>query len=128
MQRFASAGRRPRVTAGDARTHDDNGLVVTEVQAPAPAGGRPPTRSTAGDRVRFAFEVLGELLITFGIVVLLFAVYELKVTDLRNAATQRGLSSDLQRVWNGQTPTRPGGPDPVVNPVKGQPFAIIRMS
>lgn len=71
--------------------------------------------------------MIGELLITFGIIVLLFAVYELKVTDLRNAATQRGLSSELQRTWAGDRPSRPGGPDPVVQPVKGQPFAVIRI-
>src|SRR4051812_38525375 len=105
----------------------DNGGVATDLQAPAHADRRPPNRSSTGDRIRFAFEVLGELLITFGIVVLLFAVYELKVTDLRNAATQRGLENQLQQAWGGAGPTRPNGPDPVVTPVKGQPFAVIRV-
>jgi sortase A len=105
----------------------DNGVVTTDLGAPAQTHRRPQKRPTVGDRIRFVFEVIGELLITFGIVVLLFAVYELKVTDIRAAATQRGLSSELQRNWAGSTPTRPNGPDPLVQPVKGQPFAEIRM-
>jgi sortase A len=66
-------------------------------------------------------------LITFGVIVLLFAVYELKVTDYRAAATQHGLSSQLDRQWAGQRTPRPGGPDPVVRPVEGQPFAVLRV-
>src|SRR4051794_2430137 len=101
--------------------------VATDVQASARRSRRSSRRATPGDRIRFAVGVLGELLITFGIVVLLFAVYELEVTDLRAAATQRGLSNDLQQAWAGDTPARPGGPDPVVVPVKGQPFAVLRV-
>lgn len=67
------------------------------------------------------------MLITFGIIVLLFAVYELKVTDLRNASTQRGLQHDLAQAWAGGGPARPHGPDPQVDPVKGQPFAVVRV-
>lgn len=115
------------VAAADRRTGVDNGGMATDLQAPAQGSRSPRRRSSTGDRIRFVFEVLGELLITFGIIVLLFAVYELKVTDLRAAATQRGLQSDLQQAWAGAAPSRPNGPDPVVTPVKGQPFAVIRV-
>jgi sortase A len=98
------------------------------VRTEAPAGAAPPprTRST-GDVVRLVVQVLGELLITFGVIVLLFAVYELKVTDLRTASTQRGLQSQLNKAWAGDRPVRPNGPDPVVTPVEGQPLAVIRI-
>jgi sortase A len=72
-------------------------------------------------------QVLGELLITFGVIVLLFAVYELKVTDLRAASTQRGLQNQLTKTWAGGAPTRPNGPDPAVTPVSGEPFSVLRV-
>jgi sortase A len=105
----------------------DNAPVATEAGTAARPDARAPRRHTTGDRIRFGFQVLGELLITFGIVVLLFAVYELKVTDLRNAASQRGLQDTLAQQWAGEGPVRPGGPDPAVRPVDGQPFAVLRV-
>lgn len=90
------------------------------------AADRPPGRGgSLGDAVRLAVQVFGELLITFGVVVLLFAVYELKVTDLRTAATQRGLQSELERAWGGAPPGPQNGPDPVVEPRKGEPLAVV---
>ncbi len=100
---------------------------MTDLRERSADRGRAPRRRTTGDRVRLGFEVLGELLITFGVVVLLFAVYELKVTDWQTAATQRGLASDLQQAWSGAGPGRPGGPDPTVEPVEGKPFAVLRI-
>lgn len=128
IQPSSSADQHRHEGCRKSRFQVDNGRVATDLQAPARRGGQPSQRSSAGARIRFAFEVLGELLITFGIIVLLFAVYELKVTDLRNAATQRGLQHDLQQTWSGEAPGRPNGPDPVVHPIKGQPLAIIRIS
>jgi len=84
------------------------------------------------------------LLITFGVLVLLFAIYELKVTDYRAAATQQRLQQQLSRTWTEPevvptrdkggpktTPTRsPKGrlgivPPPAVQ--DGQGFAVIRI-
>src|SRR3954468_18052902 len=105
----------------------DNGGVTTDRAERSTHRARLARRRTTGDRIRFAFEVLGELLITFGIVILLFTVYELKITDLRTAATQRGLQSDLQQEWAGNAPARPNGPDPVVEPLEGKPIALLRV-
>jgi sortase A len=77
--------------------------------------------------VRLVVGVVGELLITFGVVVLLFAVYELKVTDLRTASTQRGLQHELERTWAGPGPTRPNGPDPAPTVAEGEPLAVLRV-
>lgn len=106
----------------------DNDRVTTHLGTRGAGSVRPSRRrSTLGDRVRFGFEVLGELLITFGVVVLLFAVYELKVTDLRTAASQRSLQSDLTRLWGAAPAPRPNGLDPVVAPVPGEPLALLRV-
>jgi sortase A len=101
--------------------------MTTDLDVPAQAGRAPRNRAPAASRARLAFQILGELLITFGVIVLLFAVYELKFTDLRAAATQRNLQSELNRQWAGAGPSGPHGPDPVVTPVKGQPFAVLRV-
>ena len=103
------------------------GPVSTHAEAPARSRVTRPGRRTAGDRLRLLIQVLGELLITFGIVVLLFAVYELKVTDIRAASTQRGLEADLNRAWAGPPPTTQRVADPAVAPEVGQPFAVLRV-
>jgi len=78
--------------------------------------------------------VIGELLITFGVLVLLFAVYELKVTDYRAAGTQHRLQQQLTRTWTEPdvAPARDKGqgrlriaPPPAVR--DGQGFAVIRI-
>lgn len=114
--------------AGRARVRRaDNGRVTTDLRERSQYQARPHRRRTTGERVRLCFEVLGELLITFGVVILLFAVYELKITDLRTASTQRGLQSDLQQAWAGDGPARPNGPDPTVTPQVGEPLAVMRV-
>src|SRR6195952_3165362 len=115
------------VATSDHPTYTDNGCMPAPAEAPVRPPARHVRRSTFGDRVRFVLQVLGELLITFGIVVLLFAVYELKITDLRAAATQRDLRSELTKTWQGEAPARPNGPDPAVTVAEGQPFAEIRV-
>jgi sortase A len=80
--------------------------------------------------------IIGELLVTFGVIVFLFIFYELKITDWQTAATQHRLSHQLQIQW--QTPVKapvtvPVGakPKPVADPplkvVEGQGFAILRI-
>ena len=64
----------------------------------APAG-------TAGDRVRSVVRGLGQLLITAGVVVLLFCVYELKVTGVYTAREQDTLDKELTQQWAGPART-----------------------
>ncbi len=97
------------------------GRAARRRAAPAAARpARPPTAGdrvrppTAGDRVRMVIRGIGQTLITLGLVVLLFVVYELWVTDLMNARTQHKLGSTLQRQWN-------LGDDPLVGAGKTGP-------
>ena len=55
--------------------------------------------SRRGDAVRTLLRGTGQLLITLGVVVLLFCVYEVKVTNLVTAQAQEQLSDDLRRAW-----------------------------
>ena len=80
--------------------------------------------------------VLGELLITFGVIVFLFIFYELVVTNWKTADTQRRLSHQLAQQWQRPLPL-PTSPPPaakpkvaVVPPIRvneGQGFAIVRI-
>ena len=71
------------------------------------AAGKGP-RSRA-DLVRTGVAGLGQTLITFGLVVLLFVVYELFVTDLFTNQRQEELTQELRENW-GDDPTV-SGPD-----------------
>jgi sortase A len=57
---------------------------MTETVATAPAAEPPPPRSrmTFGDKVRFVLRGIGQTLITLGLVVLLFVVYEVWITNI----------------------------------------------
>ena len=57
---------------------------------------RPPARSGAG---RTLVRGVGELLITLGVVVLLFVVYEVYVTDLFGERKQAAATVAVDRVW-----------------------------
>jgi len=79
-----------------------------------------------------AVGVVGELLITFGVLVLLFAVYELTVTDYRAAASQHRLQRQLAQAWAGPHTTRGRGDGPFRSATPpavsdGQGFAVIRI-
>jgi len=67
----------------------------------------PKTPKTRGDRIRTGIRGAGQTMITLGLVVLLFVVYELWVTDLFNSRTQHKLSTTLQKDWE-------QGDDPLV--------------
>jgi sortase A len=60
-------------------------------------GDRPPDRP---DRARTIVRNVGELLITAGLVVLLFVVYEVYVTDLLSAGKQRQATAALDDQWH----------------------------
>ncbi|MDQ3735770.1 MAG: hypothetical protein M3400_17540, partial [Actinomycetota bacterium] len=65
-------------------------------QGEAGTDRRPRTR---GDLVRTGIRGLGQTLITFGMIVLLFVVYELFITDLLNDQAQQNLTQELEQKW-----------------------------
>ncbi len=83
--------------------------------------GRPRRR---GDLVRALVRGFGQTLVTAGLVVLLFVVYQLWVTDLLNGLRQGELSDALQAEWGDSGGTfTPGAIDVAV----GQPFAVVHV-
>ena len=80
-----------------------------------------------GDAVRLALRGVGQTLITLGVVVLLFCVYELKVTNLYTAREQDALTEQLEEAWAAPPPqpaTR--GAVPVAASL-GQGLAVLRI-
>ena len=80
-------------------------------------------------RVRQGAHLLGELLITLGVVVLLFVAYLVLWTNVRADAQASGLTSDLRLQWATERP-HAGVPAPTVDPsalavVPGKAFAIM---
>ncbi len=67
-----------------------------------------------------AIRTVGELLITAGLVVLLFMVYEVYVTDLFSAGKQADASSELDGDWSKDRELHP-------QPVDGKAFARIHI-
>ncbi len=77
------------------------------------APGRPPRgggSGGAGDRVRIAARGIGQLLITAGVIVLLFVVYEVYVTDLFGHEKQETATEQLDRIWDAPTPAGSSSP------------------
>lgn len=70
---------------------------ATSVAVSAPTSPRGP--HTVGDVVRTTLRGLGQLLITVGLVILLFCVYELKVTNIVTAREQDRLGDALRQSW-----------------------------
>jgi sortase (surface protein transpeptidase) len=58
-----------------------------------------------GGRARAALGVTGEILITMGVIVLLFVAYEVYVTDWLSAGKQRDATSALDQHWSDDTVT-----------------------
>jgi sortase A len=63
---------------------------------------------TAADRFRWVLRGVGQVLITAGVVVLLFCVYELKVTNLYTDQQQKSLDRTLTKQW--EQPVSPTAP------------------
>ena len=73
---------------------------MTSTTAPAPAAAtRPP-----GDGWRMAARGLGQLLITAGVVILLFVAYELWFTGFYTQQQQDKIDHQLQQQWTGNGP------------------------
>ena len=68
--------------------------------------------------------VAGELLVTAGLVVLLFVVYELLVTDLINKGKQSDLSQSLHQQWDRTSPAAASGA-PRADLTGGNAFAVL---
>jgi sortase A len=83
--------------------------------------------SSTGDVVRTFLRGLGQVLITLGLVVLLFVVYELKVTNLYTGRQQSALADELEDTWAAlptPAPGATGAPEPPEVPL-GKAFARI---
>ncbi|WP_246081217.1 class E sortase [Modestobacter altitudinis] len=65
----------------------------------------------------------GELLVTAGLVVLLFVVYEVYVTDLLNDRTQGNLAEQLHDQWDQAS----AAPENLVAPAVGEPLAVLHI-
>jgi sortase A len=77
----------------------------------------PPSRPQRGWRV---VSVAGELVVTAGLVVLLFVVYELFITDLFTAHEQSRLEQQLHDTWS-------ASPQAEVEPPVGRPMAVLHI-
>jgi sortase (surface protein transpeptidase) len=65
----------------------------------------------------------GELLVTAGVIVLLFVVYEVYVTDLLNDRTQNNLAEQIHEQWDAEG----AAPENLVAPAVGQPLAVLHI-
>ncbi len=65
--------------------------------AEAPAGMR-------GDSLRLVARGLGQILITLGVVILLFVVYELWGTNFYTRGQQNKLTKSIEHIWQGSAP------------------------
>ena len=64
-----------------------------------------PAAPTAGDRVRFVLRGIGQTLITLGLVVLLFVVYEVYISNFFAHQRQVKVHNALENAWaNGRDP------------------------
>lgn len=75
----------------------------------ASRGGKHLAATPWEDRVRTGVRGAGQTLITGGVIVLLFVVYELWVTNIFNAREQNRVQHQLEENWeNGRDPLAPG--------------------
>jgi sortase A len=79
--------------------------------------------SRRGDVVRTLLRGTGQTLITLGVVVLLFCVYELKITNLVTAREQDRLGDALRRSWAEPPPVPAAAASPLPTPGAGPPGA-----
>ncbi len=82
--------------------------------------------SGAGEAVRTFLRGLGQTLITLGVVVLLFCVYELYFTTLYTDQQQSQLGDSLAKAWQQPVPTAKPGLKPIAVDF-GQGIAVIHI-
>jgi sortase A len=71
-------------------------------------------------RLAVAVRLTGELMITLGVIILLFVGYELKYTNVYTAREQSTLRSGLQQSWQA-APAAPAGQSPVLGAAPASP-------
>lgn len=86
-----------------------------------------PADDVRPERWRTVVRGLGELLVTCGVVLLLFVVYELWVTDLVNKHTQTQLTQQLQQEWKAQPQQLPPASTAHGAVAVGKAFAILHI-
>jgi len=90
---------------------------TTEVAAPPPPPEPRHRRAgmSTGDKVRFVLRGFGQTLITLGLVVLLFVVYEVWITNIYAAREQKKVTKALIKEWQKENELAlPGSADPTV--------------
>ena len=65
--------------------------------------------------------VLGELLITFGVIIALFVFYQLYWTGVSTGKAQAQAADDLRSQWGAAAPVDPAAPPPPVDPAAPPP-------
>ncbi|WP_197319523.1 class E sortase [Saccharomonospora sp. NB11] len=83
-----------------------------------PSDDSPKAAKRGGGKGRAAVRAFGEVLITLGLVMLLFVVYELWVTNLMSEELQREASADLDQRWSQERQMH-------AEPMDGQAFARL---
>ncbi len=81
------------------------------------------TRPSAGSRIRAGIRATGELMITFGLIVLMFAAYEVWGITAEVQAEQNNLDDQLAQQWAEPDPTV--SPGPTVKALKAPPGGAI---
>jgi sortase A len=92
---------------------------MTHTAVSDPPSGAQPARApmAAADKVRFVLRGVGQTLITLGLVVLLFVVYEVWITNIFAAREQSKVANALKHEWaDGKDPLLPlpGESDPTI--------------
>jgi sortase A len=106
------------VTVGGGDDGSDGGDGGYSQDGPRDRGGDSPAR---GDQVRTVIRGIAQTMITLGLVLLLFAVYDVWFTGILNHRTQDKLKAQLETQWGQQ------GDDPVIAAQsKPKPGAKVR--
>lgn len=77
---------------------DETGTVVAD-PPPRPPARAAPASASVGDRVRFVLRGVGQTLITAGMVILLFVVYEVYITNIFAHRDQVKVHNALEKQW-----------------------------
>jgi LPXTG-site transpeptidase (sortase) family protein len=83
------------------------------------------TRPTVGSRIRTGIRGLGEVMITFGVIVLLFAAYEVWGTTAVIGSHQDTLGQQLDQQWDQPDPTVGPTPSASADPLAGRAIARL---
>ncbi|WP_369140440.1 class E sortase [Modestobacter versicolor] len=86
-----------------------------------------PARRRRDPLWQVAARGVGELMVTVGVVLLLFVVYEVYVTDWLNDRTQSSLDEQIRDQWEADGPTVAPGSPMTVAPAVGEPLAVLHV-